>query len=284
MDRVSASEADFARPEQVDPARAEAGGLRFEILEPFMRRRLLYMGPIHVLPRGELMENPRAAFQAHPAVPCEVALEFESVTPAHGGELLGDDGQPYDEGEGRYFARAHMDQSLRGHGRIRVGDASWAVSGHGLMDHSWGPRIWQSIPWYRWFPCTFSDDFALCLLVVCQADGRLLRTGYVHEGGSDLVQVDEVTLASRYDVRGYPAGFDLCFTDTRGRRFEVEGETVNAVPCRHMRRLDGGRMDCTRIMESLTRYRCGGHVGWGLAEYMDHVDANGGLEGVVAGW
>lgn len=274
----------FARPGEVDPARAEAGGLRFEIVEPFARRRLLYAGPMHILPRGELMEDPRAAFQAHPAVPCEVALELESVAPAHGGELLGDDGRPYDEGEGRHFARAHMDQSLRGHGRIRVGDASWTLDGHGFMDHSWGPRIWQAIPWYRWFPCTFSDDFALCLLVVRQADGRLLRTGYLHEGGPGLVQVDEITLASRYDARGYPVGFDLGFTDARGRRFEVVGETVNAVPCRHVRRLDDGRTDRTRIMESLTRYRCGGRVGWGLAEYMDHVGADGRFEGVAEGW
>src|SRR3989344_3444941 len=68
------------------------------------------------------------------------------------------------------------------------------------------------------------------------------------------------------------------------RRFEVVGETVNAVPCRHVRRLDDGRTDHTRIMESLKRYRCNGREGWGLAEYMDHVDADGRFEGVAAGW
>ena len=274
----------FARPEGVDPTRAEAAGLRFEVLRPFERRRLVYAGPMHVLPRGELMEDPRAAFQAHPAVHCEVSLTLDSVSPAHGGELLGDDGQPYDEGEGRHFARAHIDQSLRGEGRIVVGDQSWTLQGHGLIDHSWGPRIWQAIPWYRWFPCTFDDGFALCLMVVQQADGRLLRTGYLHDGGPDLLHVDDIALQSRYDARGYPTGFELRFSDERGRRFVVEGETVNAVPCRHVRRLDDGRTDRTRIMESLTRYRCGERVGWGLAEYMDHVDAEGRFEGVVAGW
>jgi hypothetical protein len=274
----------FARPDAVDPTRAEAGGLRFEVVQPFAQRRLVYRGPLHVLPQGDLMEDPRAAFAAHPAVACEVDLELVSVAPAHGGELMGDDGRPYDEGEGRHFARAHVDQSLRGQGRIRVGEEAWTLQGHGLIDHSWGPRIWQAIPWYRWFPCTFGDDFALCLMVVQQADGQLLRTGYLHEGGDALVHIHEIGLDSRYDARGYPAGFTLRFMDERGRPFVVEGETVNAVPCRHVRPLDGGGKDRTRIMESLTRYRCGDRVGWGLAEYMDHVDAQGRFEGVVAGW
>lgn len=274
----------FARPEGVDSARIEAAGLRFQIVEPFRRRRLVYEGRIHLLPHGGLLEEPRAAFQAHAAQPCRIALDLESVAPAHGGELLGDDGRPYDEGEGRYFARAHYDQSLRGHGRIEVGDEHWTVRGHGLIDHSWGPRIWQAIPWYRWFPCTFDDDFAMCLMVVRQADGQLLKTGYVVEDGTEPVHVGEIALASRYNAVGYPCGFALRFTDARGRDYAVEGETVNAVPCRHVRRLEDGHSDRTRIMESLTRYRCGNRVGWGLAEYMDHVDAQGRFEGVAAGW
>jgi hypothetical protein len=274
----------FARPEGVDPTQAAAGGLRFEVVEAFQRRRLVYRGPLHVLPRGELMEDPRSAFQKHAAWPCEIDLELMSVAPAHGGELLGDDGQPFDEGEGRHFARAHIDQSLRGRGRIAVGDEAWTLDGHGLIDHSWGPRIWQAIPWYRWFPCTFAPDFAMCLMVVRQADGCLLQTGYLHDGGPSLLHIGEIALQSRYDDRGYPTGFDLRFVDERGRWHEVQGETVNAVPCRHVRRLDDGRSDRTRIMESLTRYRCGDRVGWGLAEYMDHVDAQGRFEGVEAGW
>jgi len=274
----------FARPQGVDPARAAAGGLRFEIDEPFRRRRLVYDGPLHLLPRGHLLEDPRTAFQAHPARPCRVELALTSVIPAHGGELLGDDGQHWDEGEGRHFARAHYDQSLRGEGRITIGDEHWTLRGHGLMDHSWGPRIWQAIPWYRWFPCTFGDDFAMCLLVVRQADGSLLHTGFLYEGGAGLVHVHTLSLASRYDAHGYPTGFSLRCTDERGRTHVITGETVNAVPCRHVRRLDDGTTDRTRIMESLTRYRCGERIGWGLAEYMDHVDAEGRFEGIAAGW
>jgi len=274
----------FARPEGVDPARAEAAGLCFDVVEPFRQRRLTYNGPIHILPRGELMEDPRAAFQNHPPAHCEVSLDLTSVSPAHGGELLGDDGQPYDEGEGRYFARAHMDQSLRGEGHIAVGDQSWTIKGYGLIDHSWGPRIWQSVPWYRWFPCTFGDDFAMCLMVVRQTDGSLSRTGYLCEDGTNMVHVGEISITSHYDARNYPKGFEMRITDARGRDFLIEGETVNAVPCRHLRRLDDGRTDRTRIMESLTRYRCNGREGWGLAEYLDHVGTDGRFEGIAAGW
>lgn len=274
----------FERPQQVDPGDIRAGGLRFEIVEPMHRRRLVYDGLLHVLPHGRLMEDPRAAFQAHPALPCRVALDLEAVAPAHGGELLGDDGRPYDEGEGRHFARAHYDQSLRGRGHVCVGAERWDLQGHGLIDHSWGPRIWQAIPWYRWFPCTFGDDFSICLLVVRQADGTLLRTGFVNDGSDGVAHVSEIALASRYDAEGYPTGFSLHCTDERGRAWAIEGDTVNTVPCRHVRQLGDGRRDRTRIMESLTRYRCGRRTGWGLAEYMDHVGADGAFEGIAAGW
>jgi hypothetical protein len=274
----------FERPAHSDWTRAEAGGLRFEIDEPLQRRRLRYRGPIHVMPRGELLDNPRAALAAHPAVPLEVDLLLEAVSPAHGGELLDDQGKPYDEGEGRYFARAHFDQSLRGSGRIALGDANWLLQGHGLMDHSWGPRIWQAIPWYRWFPVTFSDTLGMCIIVVQQPDGRLLRTGYVYDQAHGMRDVVEVGLHSRYDARGYPQGFTLRLQTAQGEPIEIEGETVNAVPCRHSRRMPDGRIDRTRIMESLTRYRWGARTGWGLAEYMDHIDAEGAFEGVAAGW
>lgn len=274
----------FDRPRQMDPARPQAGALRFEIDEPFERRRLIYEGELHVLPDGALLEDPRSAFRTYPARPCRIELELEALAPPHGGELLGEDGQPYDEGEGRYFARAHYDQSLRGRGRIVVGHEEWRLRGYGLLDHSWGPRVWQAIPWYRWFPCTFDNDFSLCALVARQADGTSVETGFVYERGRGITHITGISLDSRYDSKSHTTRFRLRFADGHGRSFELDGGTVAAVPCRHVRRLADGRVDRTRILESLTQYRCGGRIGWGLAEYADHVDASGRFEGIAEGW
>ena len=280
----------FARPEGVvsDGDSVEAAGLRLSIEQPLQSARLCYDGPLFVLADGAAMEDPRRAFVPQAQQHASIDLRLEAVAPAHGGELLGDDGQPFDEGEGRYFARAHYDQSLRGAGYIRVGADEWQVAGHGLRDHSWGPRIWQAIPWYRWFPCTFDDGLAICLIVVQQADGRLLETGFLHTGDGPLRHVRGLRLATRYtpDARRYPLGFTLAFEDESGQRFEIEGETMASAPCRHWRKLEGGGTDKSRIMECMTRYRMGGLEGWGMAEYMDHQDAADGeaFEGIRAGY
>ncbi len=275
----------FAKPGTVSQHGVEAAGLRFDFDQPMQRSRLHYAGPVHVMADGAAMENPRAAFTPQSQVDAEIALVFEAVAPAHGGELLGDKGEPFDEGEGRYFARAHYDQSLRGHGTLRVGETAWQIAGHGLRDHSWGPRLWQAIPWYRWFPCTFDDGLAMCVIVVQKGDGELLETGYVHDGSASLRHVHRVRLQTRYDARSYPTGFSLSFENEAGRRYDIEGEVLASVPCRHWRKLPDGRTDKSRIMECMTRYRLGERVGFGMAEYLDHQDPadNHAFEGIRAG-
>ena len=44
-----------------------------------------------------------------------------------------------------------------------------------------------------------------------------------------------------------------------------------------------GWIDKSRIVECMTRYSCNGRVGYGMAEYMDHL-ANGEFEGIAAGY
>ncbi|MDP9901006.1 DUF7064 domain-containing protein [Variovorax ginsengisoli] len=271
-----------AKPSMAAGDGLAAAGLSFQIDAAFQRMRVRYAGPLCLMPDGRAMEDPKAAFKTHPRVNCTIALQLTAVAPAHGGELLEADGRPYDEGEGRYFARAHYDQSLRGSGLITVDGRCHAVNGFGLRDHSWGPRIWQSIPWYRWFPCTFDEGFSICLIMVRKADGEHVETGFVHEDG-EMLHVHDIALETDYDAQHYPTGFRLRCSDERGRIYAITGETLNAVPCRHVRSLADGATDTTRIMESMTRYTCNGKVGYGLAEYMDHV-ADGVFEGVRAGY
>ena len=275
----------FAKPAYVSTGGIEAAGLRFDFDVPLRQSRLRYAGPVYLLADGAAMEDPRTAFVPQAQVDAEIALSFNAVVPAHGGELLGDDGAPFDEGEGRYFARAHFDQSVRGHGTLRVGGERWSLDGYGLRDHSWGPRLWQAIPWYRWFPCTFDDGFAICVIVVQKGDGELLEAGFVHDGGGTLRHVHGVRLQTRYDARNWPTGFTLSFEDDAGRRSQIEGEVLASVPCRHWRRLPDGRTDKSRIMECLTRFRLGERTGFGMAEYLDHQDPADGdvFEGIRAG-
>ena len=278
----------FARPDVVSQNVIEAAGMRFDVVQPLQRMRLQYEGPLFLLGDGAAMEDPKAAFVSEARADARVDLYFDAVAAAHGGELLGDDGEPFDEGEGLYFARAHYDQAVQGSGNIQVGAENWSIHGFGLRDHSWGPRIWQAIPWYRWFPCTFGPDLAICLMVVQQASGELLKTGFLHCDDGALRLVSDIRLVTRYSDDGfyYPLSFNLSFADGSGKRFEVQGETVANAPCRHWRKLPDGTTDKSRIVECMTRYTLNGRVGWGMAEYMDHQDQSDGLvwEGICAGY
>ena len=41
------------------------------------------------------------------------------------------------------------------------GEPEIALQGHGLRDHSWGPRYWQSTPSYRWITGNFGDGISI---------------------------------------------------------------------------------------------------------------------------
>lgn len=272
----------YSKAKQQEANLLSAAGLRFTIHEAFKRIDLEYTGPIYILKRGEDMEDPKRAFSESPQVDCSVRIEFNSVAPPHGGELLDDDGKPFDEGEGQQFARAHYDQHMRGQGTIQLGSDNYHIDGFGMRDHSWGPRIWQAIPWYRWFPIAFDESLGFCLIICQKPDGHLLHTGFVYDGDDVLSHIDKIDLQSHYDKNNYPTGFTLKFKAENGRDYTLTGETVMRLPCRHLRKLDDGSVDKTRIMESMTRFQCKGKTCYGMAEYLDHM-SDGVYEGVVAG-
>ena len=73
---------------------------------------------------------------------------------------------------GREFSRGHFNQHTGGQ-RIDAGRRreSWELDAFGWRDHSWGPRYWQAIWFYRLFIATFGPDRALMLLRNTLQDG-----------------------------------------------------------------------------------------------------------------
>ena len=51
------------------------------------------------------------------------------------------------------------------------------LSGHGLRDHSWGPRYWQSTPSYRWITGNFGDDLGMVISIVGDRVGGVFHKG-----------------------------------------------------------------------------------------------------------
>jgi predicted secreted hydrolase len=158
---------------------------------------------------------------------------------------------------------------MRAQGGIRVSDDRYEIDGLGLRDHSWGPRYWQNIYWYRWLPLNFTEDFAMVLSIIAERDGTRHIGGMVLEGDT-YHPIREATLNSHYDERQQAIAQTFTVT-TDERTYEVEGQALSRIPLRNRRKDDSGEEMLTRITEAMTEFRCGDHVGYGMAEYLDQM-------------
>lgn len=254
---------NFKRPEIADNAAFDAGGARFEVIEPFRRLAISYRGRACLLTDPLAMRDPRAAFGANPFVSVELALEIQGVGPMAGGERS----DPKPGSHEQEFARGHYEQHHRATGTLEIDGGKRDFEGLGLRDHSWGPRSWQAPAWYRWLTANFDEDFGFMASVIAGRDGGLLRTGFVHRGG-ERIPVRDVELDTEW------AGRERLHRRLRarlacadGERLEVEGRVMSLIPLRNRR---GGRT--TRISEGMTEWRCAGRTGYGLSEYLDQLD------------
>ena len=259
----------YQRPEIAHNQAFDAGGMRFTVAEPFQRLSAHYLGEVLLLKHPGEMIDPGRAFKNNPRLPCTVDIDYRGVSPLYGGEPVHADGSPWRENPNAGLYLGHYEQHIAGSGSIRVGDREWRVDGLGLRDHSWGPRYWQNVPWYRWLPMSFSEDFAIMVLDKMLGDGTRIVGGMVlTEGRYDLVR--EARVESEWDDRFYQIRL-RAWARTDRAEYRIEGRVLSLIPLRNRRTLADGTELMTRITEGLTEYRCDGRVGYGLSEYLDQI-------------
>ncbi len=66
-----------ARPKIGDNKAMNAGGLRFDVIEPFKRLNVRYEGELLVMDEPLAMADPGSAFKRFPKKPALIELEFE---------------------------------------------------------------------------------------------------------------------------------------------------------------------------------------------------------------
>ncbi len=265
----------YQRPDLNHNDAFDAAGMRFEVVEPFRQLQLGYQGMLCVLDEPQQMENPRDAFTRNPLLPCRLRLTFNDLAPAFGGEPVQADGQPIALDPEKSFARGHYEQHLSGSGDLQIGEESFRISGYGLRDHSWGPRYWQNIYWYRWLPLVFNENLAMMLSVITQRSGASLHWGVVMtrdaQGRVTNDMVSEIRLASDYDDRQQAIGQTAEFRTEGGVDYRLSGRALSLIPLRNRRKDTQGRELHTRITEAMTEFTCNGHTGYGMAEYLDQM-------------
>lgn len=257
-----------ARPKIADNRAMDAGGMRFEVIEPFKRLNARYEGELLLMQNPQDMANPSAAFKTNPKRPALIDLEFEGISPMHGGELVTLEGKPLKLDPEHAVFRGHTEQNMAVCGHITVDGVRHAVAdGTGYRDKSWGPRHWHNFFWYRWLPMTFDRDFGVLLSIngregdVPHVSGNVLRNG-VYE------PVRRIALHTDWDEHSYHSSFSARF-ETDQRSYELQASVRTLLPLRHKPLPGGDPNTYTRITEALTEYRCEGRAALGMSEFCD---------------
>jgi hypothetical protein len=247
---------NYKKPEIDNNDGWDAGGAKIEVLVPGEKLRTCYDGSAVFLTDPRAMADPGRAFKSNPFKKLRIDLEHTGVGP-----LYGHVGKP---GDGNDFARAHTEQHMSVSGSLQIeGEDEISIEGHGLRDHSWGPRFWQSTPSYRWITGNFGDDLGMVVSRVGERDG-----GVFHKG-DELIRINELELETEYEPgtrfhKGLRANLKLA----DGSAHELVGEVKGFIPLRNRR---SGKN--TAIGEGMTEYTLDGErVGYGLSEYLDQPE------------
>jgi hypothetical protein len=216
------------------------------------------------------MADPGRAFKSNPHEPCTIDLRVTAVAQPSGGEPEWDEGEEPPPGSSHGFARGHTEQQMAIAGTVEVGGQPFDLgAGFGLRDHSWGPRVWQSIWWYRWITASFGPLGIGCTLRGDRLSEHRNVSGYVFDikryGDTRVVPVREMTLTSEYDDEWFAVRNNVDVT-TDDHTYELHGDIWSSIPLRNRR--EG---NVTRLIEGMTRWSCGDLQGAGLSEYLDQV-------------
>jgi len=253
---------NYKRPEIESNEAFDAGGMRFETVEPLVRLRTTYEGGAVFLETPEQMADPGQAFRENPHQRISLDLLHEAVGPVYGRS----GGERQSAGDDKEFARAHYEQHMRVTGSLTIDDETHQIDAYGLRDHSWGPRYWQNIHSYRWLTCAFGPDFGIMVSEVSPTPEARNQAGVVLRDGK-LERITSFDLRSDFESdTPYHRRLTADLSLVNGERITLEGEVKGFIPLRNRR---AGMV--THIGEGMTEYRCLGRTGLGISEYLDQI-------------
>jgi hypothetical protein len=262
----------YKRPRIEGHTEHNAGGLKFEVIKPYEEHHVTFEGKLCMLERPREMAEPKEAFTNNPYAECNLDLKLVNVGKAWGGEPEWEEGDKKpDLDPEKSFARGHTEQHMRITGKVTIGDESFEITDAlGLRDHSWGPRYWQAVWWYRWLTCNLGPDLGFaCTIAGSEGSPNQHVSGFLYDkaryGDDRWVPIRNVELSSKYDGEWYPLA-NRAIVTTDDHVYEVEGDVWSNIPLRNRRE---GMV--TRITEGMTKWSCEGLTGAGLTEYLDQI-------------
>ncbi|MEM7469550.1 MAG: hypothetical protein AAF387_22095 [Pseudomonadota bacterium] len=264
----------FQRPKISSNEQFSAGGMHYAVLNSFSEVAMSYEGEVFVLDDLNMLRNPRQMFVEAPRVDARIESRLTRLSPVYGGAPVDDQQKTM---YGRDFSLGHFFQHMRTAASIELGDETVKVDGFGWRDHSWGPRYWTNINFYRLFIVNFDNGDGFTLLKITDRDGTTRRVGVMNIDGQFEEIIDADLLTGWTELKD-PEQMTLALRTTQ-RTAVLSGRVETLAPLRNRRRLDDGTQLETRIAEGFTRWQWGELSGYGLAEYIERVE-----DGVPVGY
>jgi hypothetical protein len=254
---------NYKRPEITHNDAFDAGGMKFETIEPLTKLRTTYEGSAVYLEHPDQMANPKEAFLSNPHRKVAINLTHVGVAPVYG--TVGAESTDL-EGE-KGFGRAHYEQHMHVSGTVSIDGETVEVDAYGLRDHSWGPRYWQNIHSYRWLTCSFGPQLNIMVSEIQREEGGdRTQWGVVIRDGN-LERVTKVDIETDFrEAKAHHRKMTAKVGLDSGETLTVEGDVVGYIPLRNRRE---GHV--THIGEGMTQYTCLGHTALGISEYLDQV-------------
>ena len=265
----------FKRPEISNNEAHSAGGLKFEVVKPFEHHRVSYQGKLCMLKNPLEMAEPTVAFKNNPYAACELRLDYYGTAPGWGGELREKSASGWESlkpsGDAtQQFAKGHLEQLGHATGTLKIDGTAYdfKFDGLGLRDHSWGPRYWQAPKYYRWLTMNFDEGIGGMASITVNRDGSEHPGGFMMRKGQSTLNITKVDIETEFtgEQQLHDRMKVTCATSDGGAPTVITGKVLSMIPLRNRR---AGIV--TRIAEGMTEWRWGDKVGYGLAEYLDHL-------------
>ncbi len=267
----------FQRPEIKNNDSHNAGGARFEVVKPFEHHRVTYLGKVCILKNPLEMAEPAIAFKSNPYSSARLELDYRATAPGWGGELREKTAsgwvspQPTGDPE-QQFAKGHLEQLGHATGTLTLSskdsERKFTIEGLGLRDHSWGPRYWQAPKYYRWLTMNFDEGLGGMATVTVNRDDSVRPGGFIARKGQPIVNIVKVDIETEFtgEQQLHDRIKVVCQTQESDQPITITGKVIGMIPLRNRR---AGMV--TRIAEGMTEWNWDGKIGYGLAEYLDHL-------------
>ncbi len=238
-------------------------GVRYDRIEPMHAWRITAAGGARAWDLARVDDRARS-------VAVEIDARFDALTPAIGVDGRGGSGDGASAQTRQSVGKGHLEQAGRWTGSITVdGVRHEFAEARGNRDKSWGPRRWGGPRMWRWFSVNVGDDVHFGGIRIGTDAGDLHR-GWVWRDG-EHASITEWDVHTKLDDDGLTHRVtDVRATDKRGRVHELHGELLRVAPVRR-----GRAGNQTMLNEGLARWTYEGRTGYGIAEYLHQLDADG---------